>query len=114
VTKIFAPGCSAVPHESPAPWFPSSWRRPSGPHLGAIMQSFQVDQAVVRREAGQIAAPAIGSRDCADSCHWSGRSAEFQNYQLGYSVVSSTQGNAHGTLWNDDAAALVEVESGPV
>ncbi len=35
------------------------------------------------------------------------RSQEFENYQLGYAVVSDTGNNAHGTLWTDDAAALV-------
>jgi hypothetical protein len=36
------------------------------------------------------------------------RSQEFGNYQLGYAVVSDTGNNAHGTLWADDAAALVQ------
>jgi hypothetical protein len=100
--------------------------------LGAIMQSFQVNQAVVQRQAGQIAAPAIAqihaigkmvdqrvaathqAEDIHNSSvyqHWDSmdkRSQEFENYQLGYAVVSDTQGNAHGTLWADDAAALVQ------
>jgi len=100
--------------------------------LGAVMQSFQVDQAVVQRQAGQIAAPAIAQihaigqasaaqaqaahqrEDIHNSSvyqHWDSmdkRSQEFENYQLGYAVVSDTQNTAHGTLWADDAAALVE------
>jgi hypothetical protein len=36
------------------------------------------------------------------------RSTEFANYQLGYAVVADTGNNAHGTLWADDAAALVK------
>ena len=96
------------------------------------MQSFQVDQAVVQRQAGQIAAPAIAQihaigqasaaqaqaahqrEDIHNSSvyqHWDSmdkRSQEFENYQLGYAVVSDTQNTAHGTLWADDAAALVE------
>ena len=36
------------------------------------------------------------------------RSQEFSNYQLGYSVVQDNNDNAHGTLWNQDADALVK------
>jgi hypothetical protein len=36
------------------------------------------------------------------------RSQEFENYQLGYSVISDNQNNAHGTFWNTDADALVK------
>jgi hypothetical protein len=100
--------------------------------LGAIMQSFSVNMGVVRGEAAQIAAPAIRQihaigeaaaqqakdaherEDIHNSSvyqHWDSmdkRSQEFENYQLGMSVVSDTQNNMHGTFWNDDAAALVE------
>jgi hypothetical protein len=43
--------------------------------------------------------------------HWDSmdrRSQEFENYQLGYSVISDTGINAHGTFWNQDADALVK------
>jgi hypothetical protein len=43
--------------------------------------------------------------------HWDSmdkRSQEFENYQLGYSVISDSQNNAHGTFWNQDADALVK------
>jgi hypothetical protein len=100
--------------------------------LGAIMQSFQVDQAMVQQQANQIAAPviaqihAIGQASAAAAQaahqredihnssvyqHWDSmdkRGQEFENYQLGYAVVSDAQNTAHGTLWADDAAALVQ------
>jgi hypothetical protein len=100
--------------------------------LGAIMQSFNVNQAVVDREAGQIAGPAInqihaiGAAAAANAAaahraediqnssvyrHWDSmdrRSQEFENYQLGYSVISDNQNTAHGTFWNEDADALVK------
>ncbi len=100
--------------------------------LGAIMQSFNVDMNVIQAQAGRLAAPAISQihaigqaaaaqarsaherEDIHNSSvyqHWDSldkRSQEFENYQLGYSVISDTQNNAHGTFWNDDAAALVK------
>jgi hypothetical protein len=100
--------------------------------LGAIMQSFSVNQAVVQGEAAQIAGPAIAQihaigqaaaqqaqaahqrEDIHNSSvyqHWDSmdkRSQEFENYQLGYSVISDTGNNAHGTFWNEDADALVK------
>jgi hypothetical protein len=100
--------------------------------MGAIMQSFQVDQQRVSSQAGQIAAPEIGrihaigqmvtqrvnathqAEDIHNSSvyqHWDSidrRSQEFENYQLGYAVVSDTQNTAHGTMWADDAALLVQ------
>jgi hypothetical protein len=100
--------------------------------LGAILQSFNVNQAVVRNQAAQIAAPAIAqihaigeaARRQADNAHqmedihnssvyqhWDSndrRSQEFENYQLGYSVIADTGNNAHGTFWNEDADALVK------
>jgi hypothetical protein len=98
----------------------------------AILQSFNTNEAVVQQQARQYAQPeidrihAIGRaseqqareaherEDIHNSSvyqHWDSndkRSQEFENYQLGYSVISDTQNNMHGTLWNDDAAALVE------
>ncbi len=100
--------------------------------LGAILQSFNVNQAVVNAQATQIAAPAIAqihaigqaaanqaraahqAEDIHNSSvyqHWDSmdrRSQEFENYQLGYSVISDNQNNAHGTFWNEDADALVK------
>jgi len=100
--------------------------------LGAILQSFSVNQQVLRAEIGQISGPAILKiheigkmvSDRIDATHkvedihnrsvekhWDSidrRSQEFENYQLGYAVVADTQNNAHGTLWADDAALLVE------
>jgi hypothetical protein len=100
--------------------------------LGAILESFSVNQAVVHAQATQIAAPAIAqihaigqaaanqaraahqAEDIHNSSvyqHWDSldrRSQEFENYQLGYSVISDNQNNAHGTFWNEDADALVK------
>ncbi len=100
--------------------------------LSAILQSFNVNQAVVAQQANQIAAPqiaqihAIGQRAAAQAQaahqaedihnssvyqHWDSmdkRSQEFENYQLGYTVISDSQNNAHGTFWNEDADALVK------
>lgn len=100
--------------------------------LGAIMQSFNVNNAVVQQQAHQIAAPEIGRIQAigraaaaqAKSAHemedihnssvyqrWDSndkRSQEFENYQLGYTVISDNQNTAHGTFWNEDADALVK------
>jgi hypothetical protein len=100
--------------------------------LGAIMQSFNVNQAVVAQQANRIAAPAIAQihaigKAAADQAaaahraedihnssvyqHWDNmdkRSQEFENYQLGYTVIADTGNNAHGTFWNEDADALVK------
>lgn len=100
--------------------------------LVAILQRFNVNQQVVAAQARQIAAPAIAQihaigaaaaaqaqsaherNDIQSSSvyqHWDSmdrRSQEFENYQLGYSVISDTGINAHGTFWNQDADALVK------
>jgi hypothetical protein len=100
--------------------------------LGAIVQSFQMNQRVVNQQSAAIAGPSIANsmrigqmvsarvqathqaEDIHNSSvyqHWDSndkRSQEFGNYQLGYAVVSDTGNNAHGTLWADDAAALVQ------
>ncbi len=100
--------------------------------LGAMMQSFQVDQRRVAGQAAAIAAPSViqtqnigrmvsNRIDAAHKAediqragvekHWDSmdrRSQEFENYQLGYAVVADTQNTAHGTLWADDAARLVQ------
>jgi hypothetical protein len=100
--------------------------------LGAIVQSFKVNQRVVNQQAAAIAGPSIAqsmqigqmvnarvqathqAEDIQNSSvyqHWDSmdkRSQDFSNYQLGYAVVADTGNNAHGTLWADDAAALVK------
>ena len=100
--------------------------------LGAVLESFSVNQQVLRAEIGQIAGPAIAQIHAIGQMvtnrintthqaedihnrsveqHWDSmdrRSQEFENYQLGYAVVADTQNNAHGTLWADDAALLVQ------
>ena len=100
--------------------------------LGAVMQSFQVDQRKVAGQAAGMAAPAIAQTQAVGrmvtnrvnaahqaediqrsgvEAHWDAidkRSQEFENYQLGYAVVSDTQNTAHGTLWADEAAQLVQ------
>jgi hypothetical protein len=100
--------------------------------LVAVMQSFRVNQQVVAAEAAQLAAPAIAqihaigeaaanqaraahqAEDIHNSSvyqHWDSmdsRSQDFENYQLGYSVISDSQNTAHGTFWNADADALVK------
>lgn len=100
--------------------------------LGAILQSFTVNQAVVNAQAAAIAAPviaqihAIGAAAAAQAKsiheqediqessfyrHWDSldrRSQEFENYQLDYTVIQDNSGPAHGTFWNADADALVK------
>jgi hypothetical protein len=100
--------------------------------LGAILESFQVDMDIVRRQAHAIAKPQIdkiheiGRRAAiqAQSAHeqqaiqrssvyqhWDSidrRSQEFENYQLNYAVISNTDHTAHGTVDADDAAYLVQ------
>jgi hypothetical protein len=100
--------------------------------LGAILQSFNVNMGVVNAESAKMAAPAIeqihaigrAAANQAAAAHerndiqnssvyqrWDNndkRSQEFENYQLGYSVISDTGNNAHGTFWNEDAALLVQ------
>jgi hypothetical protein len=38
------------------------------------------------------------------------RSKEFSDYLLGFTVVQDNARNAHGTLWNEDADALVKAD----
>jgi len=100
--------------------------------LGAIVQSFHMNQRVVNQQAAAIAGPSIAKtmqigqavnarvqaahqaeaiQNSSVYQHWDSmdkRSTEFANYQLGYAVVADTGNNAHGTLWADDAAALVK------
>jgi len=100
--------------------------------LGAIMASFSVNMNVVEAQKARIAKPAIdqihaiglAAAKQAAAAHernniqnssvykrWDDldkRSQEFENYQLGYTVISNTEHTAHGTFWNEDADALVK------
>jgi hypothetical protein len=100
--------------------------------LGAVMQSFQVNTAVVNGQAAKIAAPSIALSKAAGEAatqrinaahqaedihnssvyqHWDSidrRSQEFENYQLGYAVISNTENTGHATVWADEAASLVQ------
>lgn len=100
--------------------------------LAAIMQSFNVNMQVVQQQANRIAAPAIdqihaigrAAADQARAAHerndiqnssvykrWDDndkRSQEFENYQLGYSVISTSDNQYHGTFWNEDADAIIK------
>jgi len=100
--------------------------------LAAILESFKVNMNIVGAQAARISGPAIeqihaigraaanqaaaahAREDIQNSSvykHWDDidkRSQEFENYQLGFSVVSDTQNDMHATLWNDDAEALVK------
>jgi hypothetical protein len=102
--------------------------------LGAVLASFTVDMAAVQRMANAYAAPAIeaihavGRAAAAQAAaaherneiqnssvyqHWDSmdrRSKEFGDYLLGFSVVQDNALNAHGTLWNEDADALVKAD----
>jgi hypothetical protein len=100
--------------------------------LRAMLGSFQVNNAIVAGQAAALAKPTV------DAVHEIGRqvndrisvadrqdaerrssfeqhndamdrtSQGFSNYLLEKSVIVDTQNNAHGTLWNDTAAALVK------
>jgi hypothetical protein len=105
--------------------------------MAAILQSYQVNQAVVHQEATEMAAPAIDAihrvgaeatarmkaNDIAnDQQHAAWRQGEdnisrgtqgFSNYILDQTVVQDNNmyGNGtigHGTLWNSEADALVK------
>lgn len=99
--------------------------------MGAILQSFRVDNARVQGQAAAIAAPAIeqihaigraaaersasmnetydrynaGVRERWDS--QDKRNQAFSNYLLDQSVIRDNENNAHGTLWNQAAESLV-------
>ena len=100
--------------------------------LGAMMQSFQIDLQKVRGQSIAIAAPAVAQVQAVGKMvnqrvaaahqaeaihnssvydHWDSidrRSREFENYQLGYAIVSDTGHNVHATMYQDDAATLVQ------
>lgn len=100
--------------------------------VGAIFSSFQVNQAVVAQEANAMAAPAINAihaigqaatarAAAASEAHdiqnqsWAARqdsldkrNQAFSNYLLDQTVIQDNYLNAHGTVWNDTANALVK------
>ena len=100
--------------------------------LSAVMRSFTFDANIVQHEAAQYAAPSqIGSIAAGKAAtqrvnaahqaeeihnssvyqHWDSidrRSQEFENYQLGYAVIGTTDNTAHATMYQDDAALLVQ------
>jgi hypothetical protein len=99
--------------------------------MGAILASFGVNEGVIQREAAIIAAPAIAQIHAigqaaerqANEAHAANdrynqgvaergdsqekRNQSFDNYLLDQSVIEDKDHNAHGTVWNDTADALV-------
>jgi len=100
--------------------------------MEAILASFNVNQAVVQSEANAIAAPAIAAiheigrraaqqaadAHAAEDAHnaavekrWDAQDKSnqaFSNYLLDQTVIQDNQLNAHGTVWNQTADALVK------
>ena len=99
---------------------------------GAILASFQPNQAVIRQQAGAIAAPAIrnihqigqqatarynATQAANDAQHraWNNQQDSnsrnvqgFSNYLLDQTVVQDNYRNTHSTEWNRTADALVK------
>jgi hypothetical protein len=99
--------------------------------MGAIMASFGFDPNVVSREAAVIAAPVISqiqevgrqaaqqAMDAHTANDQYNRSVEqrgnrqdkrnqaFSNYLLDQTVIADNENNAHGTVWDQTADALV-------
>ncbi len=100
--------------------------------MGAILQSFNVNQAVVRQQANAIAAPAIAqiheigrqaaqqaaSAHAAEDAHnasvekmWDERDKTnqgFSNYLLEQTVIQDNEKGTHSTEWNATADAMVK------
>jgi hypothetical protein len=98
----------------------------------AIMASFQPNEAVIARIAGQMSAPAIANihaigaaatarmnatEAANDAQHASWDASQnandrnnqgFSNYLLDQSVVQDNNTGGHGTAWNSTAEALVK------
>jgi len=98
----------------------------------AILASFSTNSAVVGGEASQMAAPeiakihAIGQRAAQQAAsahamedahnasvesHWDAEDKSgqaFSNYLLDQTVISDNQNNAHATVWNSTADAMVK------
>lgn len=99
--------------------------------MGAILASFSVNQAVVTQQTNAIAASGIAAvheigRHAAQQAadihaandrynqgveqRWASqdkRNQAFSNYLLDQTVIQDNQNNAHGTVWNQTADALV-------
>jgi hypothetical protein len=100
--------------------------------MEAIMASFNVNQAIVQSEANAIAAPAIAAiheigrraaqqaadAHAAEDAHnaavekrWDSQDKSnqaFSNYLLDQTVIQDNQQNAHATVWNQTADAMVK------
>jgi hypothetical protein len=99
--------------------------------MGAILASYSVNQAVIEQQTNAIAAPGIAAiheigrralQHAADihtrediqrqgvEQRWDSRDRRnqaFGNYLLDQTVIQDNQNNAHGTVWNQTADALV-------
>jgi hypothetical protein len=99
--------------------------------MGAILASFSVNQAVIAQQTNAIAAPTIAAvheigrraaQQAADihaandrynqsvEQRWASqdkRNQAFSNYLLDQTVIQDNQNNAHATVWNQTADALV-------
>lgn len=99
--------------------------------MGAILASFNVNQAVVNAEAAAIAKPAIdaiheigkrAAQQAADAhamedahnraveSRWDSQDKSnqaFSNYLLDQTVIQDNEGKGHATVWNQTADALV-------
>jgi hypothetical protein len=102
--------------------------------LAALLGTYQVNEGVVAREAHAIAAPVIAqikavgaaatarylANDAANDrqhADWNARqdsqargNAGFHNYLLDQTVIQDNNHNAHGTVWNSTADALVRAD----
>ncbi|SPE44061.1 conserved exported hypothetical protein [Candidatus Sulfotelmatobacter sp. SbA7] len=100
--------------------------------MEAILASFNVNQAIVQSQANAIAAPAIAAihqigrqaaqqaadAHAAEDAHnaavekrWDAQDKSnqaFSNYLLDQTVIQDNQLNAHGTVWNQTADAMVK------
>jgi hypothetical protein len=99
--------------------------------MGAILESYSINQAVVAQEANAIAAPAIEAihaigRQAAQQAaaahaaedaqmqsveqRWDSQdkgNQAFSNYLLDQTVIQDNENDAHATVWNGTADALV-------
>jgi hypothetical protein len=99
--------------------------------MGAILASFNVNQAVVNAQAAAIAKPAIdaihetgrrAAQQAADAhaandahnraveAQWDSQDKHnqaFSNYLLDQTVIQDNESNTHATVWNQTADALV-------
>ena len=100
--------------------------------MESILASFNVNQAIVQSQANAIAAPAIAAiheigrraaqqaadAHAAEDAHnaavekrWDSQDKSnqaFSNYLLDQTVIQDNQLNAHGTVWNQTADAMVK------